>query len=293
MIILGLSPLDKDSTVTLMKDGRVLFAAGEERFTRTKLQDGFPAESLQAGLEYTGISLEEIDQVAYPFFDWKKETEMFTQNLENEEKFIDSVSKGPMRKAIEAALSQVPKRSAGIPGLSDPNETMKKGVMHKIFYRMAGMEGVISRNLAKRGSASWGRAAQAYHKVWQDELDTNLKELNLLKKLKRYDHHSAHAAAAYYSSKFERTLIVTLDGYGSGLAGSVSIGENNKIKRIHKIEYPHSLGTFYESVTSSLGFKPSRHEGKIVGLAAYGDPKVLTDLVLGRFHESPGSFLIR
>lgn len=66
MIILGLSPLDKDSTVTLMKDGRVLFAAGEERFTRNKLQDGFPAESLQAGLEYAGISLEEIDHVAYP-----------------------------------------------------------------------------------------------------------------------------------------------------------------------------------------------------------------------------------
>jgi carbamoyltransferase len=46
-------------------------------------------------------------------------------------------------------------------------------------------------------------------------------------------------------------------------------------------------------VTSSLGFKPSRHEGKIVGLAAYGDPEILLDLVLGRFEQAPGEFHIR
>ena len=63
MIILGISPLDKDSTVTLMKDGKVLFAAGEERFTRNKLQSGFPSEALQAGLRYTGISVDDIDVV--------------------------------------------------------------------------------------------------------------------------------------------------------------------------------------------------------------------------------------
>ena len=51
MIVLGISPLDKDSTVTFLRDGQVIFAAGEERFTRNKLQDGFPAEALQAGLD--------------------------------------------------------------------------------------------------------------------------------------------------------------------------------------------------------------------------------------------------
>ena len=74
MIVLGISPLDKDSTISLVENGKVLFAAGEERFTRVKLQDGFPAEALQAGLDCTGIRLEDIDVVAYPFFDWRKET---------------------------------------------------------------------------------------------------------------------------------------------------------------------------------------------------------------------------
>jgi hypothetical protein len=87
-------------------------------------------------------------------------------------------------------------------------------------------------------------------------------------------------------------LIVTLDGYGSGLAGSINIGRGGKIERVHGLEYPHSLGTFYESVTSALGFKPSRHEGKIVGLAAYGEPEVLGDILRRRFVQSNGGFRI-
>jgi carbamoyltransferase len=56
--------------------------------------------------------------------------------------------------------------------------------------------------------------------------------------------------------------------------------------------FPHSLGSFYEMVTSSLGFHPDRHAGKIVGLAAYGDPKVLSDVLLGRIEQAPGDFRI-
>ncbi|MGH7006628.1 MAG: carbamoyltransferase N-terminal domain-containing protein, partial [Alphaproteobacteria bacterium] len=68
MRVLGISPLDKDSTVTIVEDGRIVFAAGEERFSRVKLQDGFPWLALQAGLQYAGIEASEIDSVTYPFF---------------------------------------------------------------------------------------------------------------------------------------------------------------------------------------------------------------------------------
>src|SRR6185295_4415158 len=91
---------------------------------------------------------------------------------------------------------------------------------------------------------------------------------------------------------FERALIVTIDGYGSGLAGSISLGQAGKLERLHNLRFPHSLGTFYEMVTSSLGFHPDRHAGKIVGLAAYGDPAVLSDVLLGRIEQTPGNFRI-
>jgi carbamoyltransferase len=293
MIVLGISPLDKDSTVSIVVDGKVAFAAGEERFSRNKLQDGFPIQALQAGLKHTGIRLDDINFVAYPFFDWQRETELFNMNIKDEKQFLDETLRENTCAQITAALAKVPLHDQLIPGLHNSNEKIEKPFVHKIFYRLAGVESVVSRNIARRGSDAWSQDAMKYHKIWQDDLEENLQELGLQGKLKRFDHHLAHSAAAYFASGLERALIVTLDGYGSGLAGSVCVGEGTRIRRIHKLEYPHSLGTFYESVTSSLGFKPSRHEGKIVGLAAYGDPEILLDTILSRFDQQPGNFRIR
>ncbi|MCC7106671.1 MAG: carbamoyltransferase [Chloroflexi bacterium] len=103
-------------------------------------------------------------------------------------------------------------------------------------------------------------------------------------------HHAAHAASAYYGSSFQRALAVTLDWYGSGLAGSLWLCEDGRIRLLRKIPYPHSLGLMYAQVTRALGFTWSRHEGKVVGLAAYGDPSLLTDRVLSRFRPGRESF---
>jgi carbamoyltransferase len=292
MKVLAISPLDKDATVSLLENGRVIFAAGEERFTRKKLQGGFPAESLEAALDYTGTKLEDLDVVVYPFFDWRRESELFAKNVQDEERFLDYMDSGSTRAKVEAALARVPQRDLSIPGLRDPNERMEKPLLHKLFYRLAAAEGVVSRNIAKRGSRGWQRQSVTFHRAWHLELEENLERLGLLRKLKRVEHHQAHAAGAFFASGYDRALIVTLDGYGSGLAGSISVGEGVGISRLHKIPYPHSLGTFYESVTSSLGFRPSRHEGKVVGLAAYGDPEILGDLVMSRFQQGPGEFRI-
>jgi carbamoyltransferase len=291
MKVLGLSPLDKDSTVTIVEDGTVTYAAGEERFTRTKLQDGFPWRALQDGFDRTGCRPEEIDRVVYPFFTWEHETELFQKNLATEREFLDSES-AQTDALMTDAQTRVPDRTRPIPGLGEPNERMEKSLVKKLAYRVLGSESVISRNVAKRGSAQWGRDASAFHKKWQEDLESSLGELGLSGKLTRVEHHLSHAANAYYTSGVSDALIVTLDGYGSGLAGSVSVGREGRISRLHDLEFPHSLGTFYESVTSALGLTPSRHEGKVVGLAAYGDPEVLREVLLSRFDQEAGNFRI-
>ena len=291
MRVLGISPLDKDSTVTLVDDGTVVFAAGEERFSRVKLQDGFPWRALQAAVQYAGLETAEIDRVTYPFFTSAEETRLFRGNLDAERDFIDDG--GRWSDLIREASTRIPARSTAIPGLRDPNERMEKGLAKSVAYRILANESVISRNVAKRLSEQWGRDASLFHQKWQDELESGLDEIGLRQKLKRVEHHLSHAANAYFNSGFDEALIVTLDGYGSGLAGTISVGRGGHIQRLHGVEYPHSLGTFYESVTSALGFKPSRHEGKIVGLAAYGDPAILRDVLLARFDLQPGAFRIR
>ena len=113
-----------------------------------------------------------------------------------------------------------------------------------------------------------------------------LAEYSLVDKIIYVDHHASHIASAYYASGFDRALGVSLDGYGSGASGSFYLCEGGRMRLLQRIPYPHSLGTFYRRVTCALGFKPNRHEGKIVGLAAYGDPSILYDHVISRFDLS-------
>ncbi|MDZ7371139.1 MAG: hypothetical protein ONB12_08215 [candidate division KSB1 bacterium] len=71
MLILGLNDVagaHHNSSVALVEDGKVIFAASEERFTRVKYEMAFPQRSIEAALSFRGISLDEIDwfAVGYP-----------------------------------------------------------------------------------------------------------------------------------------------------------------------------------------------------------------------------------
>src|SRR5262245_62338103 len=220
MIVLGLSPLDKDSTVTLMQDGKILYAAAEERFTRVKLQDGFPWHALADAFNKTGLKAEDIESVTYPFLGWEEETRLFERNLEAERQFLEEGGSYESSEQIRAARARMKPRTDEVPGLRDPNERMEKSFVKTLAYKVLANESVVSRNVAKRESSRWGRGAAAFHKKWHEELEGAVEELGLTDKLKRVDHHASHAANAYYTSGFDQALIVTLDGYGSGLAGS-------------------------------------------------------------------------
>lgn len=292
MKILGISPLDKDATVSIVEDGRVIYAAGEERFSRVKQQSGFPHKALDDALRYTNTSVSEIDQVAYAFTDAEDEKKIIDKNIEAEARFIDTYKPEEMKRLLTRAESKKHDYKEAIHGLKNPNEKMEKGALHDLFYKVAGTNSTASRIAAKKGSRKWRDTAVDSLKHWQQDLETGLEQYGLGSKLKRMDHHLSHAANSFIASGFERALCITLDGYGTGLAGSVSEAADGKIRRLHGVKYPSSLGTLYEHVTSSLGFKPSRHEGKIVGLASYGDPDVLSDLLLSHVKQSEGDFQI-
>lgn len=291
MKVLGISPLDKDATASLVEDGEILFGAGEERFSRTKQQSGFPKSAIKEALARTGTAVNEIDAVAYPFLTWEHEQKLFNKNIADEKQFLKEFQAPPLQKQLVTALAKVPPRAESIHGLNNPNEKFEKGVFHNFAYRMLSGSSA-SRFAAQRGSTAWAADALSSFQRWQKDLENGLREMGLDTKLQRMDHHLSHAANAFYASGFERALCITLDGYGSGLAGSVSEAVDGRIRRLHGVSYPNSLGSMYEHVTSSLGFKPSRHEGKIVGLASYGDPDVLTEILLSRFEQVDGDFRI-
>lgn len=86
------------------------------------------------------------------------------------------------------------------------------------------------------------------------------------------DHHAGHAASAYYASPFNDSIVITLDGGGDGLDGTVYAGTNAQLHELIEIPHSQSPGIMYSAITNDLGFKRLRHEGKITGLAAYGNP---------------------
>jgi carbamoyltransferase len=94
-----------------------------------------------------------------------------------------------------------------------------------------------------------------------------------LDKLNFYDHHECHAYSAFYPSPFNESFVLTADGKGDNKSLTFWEFKQNKKKQIYVNEALNSLGQIYQSITIFLGFKPNRHEGKITGLAGYGNHK--------------------
>src|SRR5260221_7844807 len=117
----GISPLDKDSTVTLVEDGEITYAAAEERFTRVKLQDGFPWRALASALDATGTDPRDVDTVVYPFLGWQDETRLFEANLANERAFLEEADFDTSEQ-LKAAQTSTPNRTTEISGPLDPND---------------------------------------------------------------------------------------------------------------------------------------------------------------------------
>jgi carbamoyltransferase len=113
----------------------------------------------------------------------------------------------------------------------------------------------------------WLRSGPAFNYQLFDYIK---EKLNYKKKIIIIDHHLAHAASVYYTSKFNKSSILIVDGNGSDLeTNSYYYGSKNKINLIKKYKY-HGIGSVYTSITEKILNLGSGGEGKTMGLAPYG-----------------------
>jgi carbamoyltransferase len=104
-------------------------------------------------------------------------------------------------------------------------------------------------------------------------------KLNFSGKIIFPEHHESHAASAFFPSPFDESAILTVDGVGEWTTASFGIGNNNEIKIIAEMKFPHSLGLLYSAFTYHTGFRVNSGEYKLMGLAPYGEAKY-KDLIL-------------
>jgi carbamoyltransferase len=211
MNILGISAFYHDSAATLVRDGEIIAAAQEERFTRRKHDPSFPKNAVAYCLRESKIGPGDLDAVVF-----------------YEKPFVKA------ERLLETYLGVAPR-------------------------------GLRSFTLA---IPTWLREKNNIPAIIRRELGKEYKGPVLFT-----EHHESHAASAFYPSPFRSAAIVTADGVGEWATTTIGIGEENKVRLLMEIRFPHSFGMLYSAFTYYTGFKVNSGEYKVMGLAPYGEPK--------------------
>lgn len=243
MFTLGINAAYHDPAACLVKDGRVLAAAEEERFTHVKHGKRpvpfstyqLPYHAIDYCLREAGITLAEIEHIAYSYDPYLLLGSHSSESaihlpLEPSAQAIPEEWDSPWDPLFLSYIVNAPRQ-------------LLDGVPHHIQARF-------------RGARQNGRFHFQWHFV---------------------NHHLSHAASAFMASPFEEAAVMTLDGRGERATTAYFQGRGNDLETLGQVEMPHSLGMLYEKITEYLGFLHSSDEFKVMALASFGEPRFLQD----------------
>jgi carbamoyltransferase len=252
MYILGINAAFHDTAAALVKDGQIIAAAEEERFTHIKHGKRpvpfstweLPFHAIDYCLKTAGITLKDVDRIAYSFDpdgvnqasvyedDWAAEPDVVAaREVYNgwDTLFVNYIRKAP--------------------------DQLRDGYPHHLQKRFADS----------------GDLHPKWHFI---------------------NHHVAHAASAFFPSPYGKAAVLTLDGRGEKATTGYFVGEGNALKLLSTVDMPHSLGMLYEKITTYLGFLHSSDEYKVMALASYGKAVYLKDFESIIHLEDNGQYTI-
>lgn len=240
MYTLGINAVFHDSAACIVKDGLLLAAAEEERFTHIKHGKRpipfsvyeLPFHAIDYCLSIAGIHLNDVDNIVYSFDPYP----LLGKHV-NDEQLVLPMQPSAYKKADEWMSVWDPLFLSYI--VNAPRQ-LADGYPHHLQKRFIG---------ARPTPEKW------YY----------------------VDHHLSHAASAFFPSPFTHAAVMTIDGRGERTTTAYYKGEGNDLEKINEVLLPHSLGLLYESVTSYLGFLHSSDEYKVMALASYGSPVYLNE----------------
>jgi carbamoyltransferase len=215
MIILGINAFHADAAACLVRDGKLVAAAEEERFRRIKHWAGFPSEAVKWCLSDAGLQLSDVDHVA-----------------------LNQDNRANMWQRAGYLIRSRPEISLILSKLRSRGQRSSVGNLLEECFP---------------GQVFGGQA----HGI---------------------EHHLAHLSSAFHVSPFEEAVAVSVDGFGDFSSAAWGIGTGTEIAIKKRVLFPHSLGIFYQALTQYLGFANYGDEYKVMGLAPYGEPKLLDEV---------------
>ena len=246
-VVLGISD-SMTCGAALIVDGRVVAAVNEERLNRKKMCWGFPSLSITEVLRIAGLAPADVDRIAVAGVDLFWRPETVTV----EDYFRKT--KGGAYQTLLGAGARFSRLGGGF------------GPARRAYQRLKAL-------LTRERRSALAAALRERH--------------GLTAPVKFYDHHLCHAASAYFTSGFDEATVITHDGAGDGKCSRVYAVRNGRFESLTALDSYDSIGNYYAYVTHLCGFKAHKHEGKITGLAAFGEPEYLE--VLERFISFDGA----
>ena len=233
MKILGISDSKTESGIAFYEDGVLKYALNEERVSRIKVDGSFPYKSLD--LFYNEFC-KELDLIDYVVF-----AGIYTPTpISRLFSFLVDIDKNSNKSAIG---------------------NLYRNFEYFITYKLKLLASIVpdkKKNIF---------TIHLLKKILKRKLHPKLQT----KKIYLVDHHMCHASSAFFSSGFNEALMVSLDGFGDGASGKIYLCNDKRIKQVLSIDALDSFGLYYSLITEFMGFTPEKHEGKVTGLAAYGN----------------------
>lgn len=141
------------------------------------------------------------------------------------------------------------------------------------------------------------RSLPAFMRTMPDWLGRRLLVPHLIRRHLMYngplvfiDHHLAHAGSAALLAPFRQPAYLTVDGTGEWTTASIGRCADGLPEPLAQVPYPHSLGMLYSAITAWLGFPVNEGEGRVMGLAAYGEPELMSRFEKLIHFEDDGGF---
>ena len=247
MKILGIHD-GHNASATLVIDGKLICAIGEERLSRDKHQYGFPKKAIKAVLDSAKITIDQVDRIAMatatlpPAYFYTSRNSTFSIKdywKEQREYWFPKLYENKDPKYMDIFSNRVDRENFPYDESLIKDERDHKG-------------------------------------MWSARLDHVCKTLGVKKEIvKVYDHHDCHAYYGYIACPYrdKPVLVYTMDGGGDNTNGTVSIGmPGEPLKEISRSSNCN-IGRMYRYATLLLGMRPADHEYKLMGLAAYNTEK--------------------